>query len=40
MWFWIDDTDMGSKLSLAFLLTLFSLSEGSGSGASTLLTIN
>ena len=40
MWFWIDDTDMDSKLALAFLLTLFSLSEGSGSGASPLLTIN
>ena len=40
MWFWIDDTDMKSKLNLAFLLTLFSLSEGSGSGESPLLTIN
>lgn len=40
IWFWIDDTDLDSKLSLAFLLTLFSLSEGTASGASPLLTIN
>ena len=40
IWFWIDDTDMDSKHSLAFLLTLFSLSEGTASGSSPLLTIN
>jgi hypothetical protein len=40
LWFWIDDTDLQSKLTLAFLLTLFSLSEGSASGSSPMLTIN
>ncbi len=40
IWFWIEDTDLDSKVSLAFLLTLFSLSEGSSGGGSPLLTIN
>lgn len=40
IWFWIDDTDLDSKHSLAFLLTLFSLTEGSGGNGSPLLTIN
>jgi hypothetical protein len=40
LWFWIDDTDLRSKLSLAVLLTLFSLSEGSGPGNTPLMTIN
>ena len=40
IWFWIDDTDLDSKHSLAFLLTLFSLSEGTASGSSPMLTIN
>ncbi len=39
-WFWIGDTDLPSKLTLAFLLTLFSLSEGTASGSSPMLTIN
>jgi hypothetical protein len=40
LWFWIDDTDLPSKLTLAFLLTLFSLSEGTQAGSSPVLTIN
>jgi hypothetical protein len=40
MWFWIDDTDLRSKLVLAFLLTLFSLSEGEAAGTAPVLTIN
>ena len=40
LWFWIDDTDLRSKLSLAVLLTLFSLSEGSSPGSTPIMTIN
>jgi hypothetical protein len=39
-WFWIDDRDMGSKYSMAFLLTLFSLSEGASTGSGPIVTIN
>ena len=39
-WFWIDDRDMRSKYSMAFLLTLFSLSEGISTGAGPIVTIN
>jgi hypothetical protein len=40
LWFWIDDTDFQSKMTLGVLLTLFSLSAGSTPAMAPVMTIN
>ncbi len=40
LWFWVDDTDLYSKTSLNFLMTLFALTEkGEGAGQAPLITV-
>jgi hypothetical protein len=40
MWFWVDDTDLYSKTSLNFLMTLFSLTEkGEGANQAPVITV-
>ncbi|MGH9651354.1 MAG: hypothetical protein ACRD3I_12900, partial [Terriglobales bacterium] len=38
-WYWIDDTDVGSKRNFTFLLILFSLAETGQSSATPLVTV-
>lgn len=38
-WFWIDDTDLASKRTFAFVMFLFTLADSGGSGGAPVLTI-
>jgi hypothetical protein len=38
-WYWIDDTDIGSKRTFTFLMILFSLAETGPSSAAPVVTV-
>ena len=38
-WFWLDDTDLGSKRTFSFLMMLFSLTETGGNTGAPIVTV-